>query len=162
MTDQNLNSTARKAVTTMKAAAKIIGVDRGTLENWRDEGCPGLPPVKFSKAAVLRWAAKHGKRAADASGDLKSRKTAEEIRKLKLANDAREGRLVERAWVAERMQRAFGDLNKYRAKSEAEHAVIFAGAGDDIAACREIVRKMWDEIMTEMNALKVHFKEPGK
>jgi hypothetical protein len=157
MTTKKTRSTA--TTSTLKGAARLLGVDRGTLENWRDEGCPGLPPAKFSRAAVLRWAAMKGKRAVDAGGDLKSRKTAEEIRKLRLANDTREGRLVERAWVAERIQRAAGELNAFRSKSEAEHPVRFAAAAGDVAACRTVVRGIWDEIFTGLEGLKKHFAE---
>ena len=147
------------STTSLRAAAKLMGIDRGTLENWRDEGCPGIPPAKFSKAAVLRWAAAKGKRAADAGGDLKSRKTTEEIRKLRIANDAKEGRLVDRAWVAERIQRAAGELNGFRIKSEAEHPTRFAAAAGDVAMCRSVVRGIWDDIFANMESLKKHFAE---
>jgi hypothetical protein len=159
MTTKKTNSTAKAESTTLRSAAKIIGVDRGTLENWRDEGCPGLPPEKFSKAAVLRWAAKNGKRAGEVGGDLKSRKTAEEIRKLRLANDQKEGRLVERAFVAERIQCAAGELNKFRAKSEAEHATRFAATNGDVAQCRTILRGIWDEIFKDFASLRNHFEQ---
>jgi hypothetical protein len=49
-------------------------------------------------------------------------------------------RLVDRAWVAERIQRAAGELNGFRIKSEAEHPTRFAAAAGDVAMCRSVVR----------------------
>lgn len=139
-------------------AARDMGLDRGTLENWRAEGCPGIPPAPFDAAAILAWAAANGKRAAGGS-DLKAEKTIEEIRKLKIRNDREEGRLVERAWVAERIQRAAGELNAFRAKSELEHPTRFAAAAGDIAHCRTVVRGIWDEVFANIQGLHKHFAE---
>ncbi len=80
-------------------------------------------------------------------------------RKLKLANDARDGRLIERAWVAERMQRCAGDLNNMRAKWEAEAPVKLAAAGDDVAKNREALRPCFDEIFSDIQSLARHFDE---
>lgn len=90
---------------------------------------------------------------------MKTAKMIEEIRKLKIRNDREEGRLVDRAWVAERIQRAAGELNAYRAKSELEHPTRFAAASGDIAHCRTVVRGIWDEVFANIQALRKHFIE---
>jgi len=43
-------------------------------------------------------------------------------------------------------------------KSEAEHPLLFAAAAGDVAACREVVRKIWDEIAVALNGMKEAFR----
>jgi hypothetical protein len=71
----------------------------------------------------------------------------------------RRGELIERAWMAERLQRAAGNLNAFRVKSEGEHPIRFAATGGDVAKCREVVCFVWDEIFLQLAALKNHFVE---
>ncbi len=154
----NTNSRSQ-VIQTQKAAAKRLGVSARTLRNWRAEGCPGFgSDGTVDLAQVMPWAEKRlvGR---EGAADSKEEKLREEIRKLRLANDAREGRLVERAWVGERVQRAAGELNAFRAKSEAEHPTKFAATTGDVAMCRSIVRGIWDEIFRELELLAKHFDE---
>lgn len=89
---------------------------------------------------------------------LKEQKIAEEIRKLRLANDQKEGRLVEIAWVHERFQRLGGEIHNIRAVSEAEDPLRFAAAGNDVALCRTHVRSMWDGILQRFQDTQKHFE----
>ena len=150
----------RQSITTITQLSTELKTDRKTLETWRRQGCPGLPPDAVDVAAIQAWAAANGKRAGDVSGagNSKEAKLLEEIRKLRIANDAKEGALVARAWVAERIQRAAGDLNSARTKSEAEHPLLFAAAAGDVAATRTIVRGIWDDIFTALQSLRGHFE----
>ena len=148
-----------EVVRSIKAAATVLKCTARTLHNWRAEGCPGFEPDgNVDVAQVRRWAEVKLKDRADGS-DSKQDKLLEEIRKLRLANDAREGRLVERGWVVERIQRMFGDVNAFRAKSEAEHPTKFAAAAGDVAHCRTIVRGIWDSVMSDLQSLKKHLEE---
>lgn len=150
---------------TQSAAAAAMGVTVKTIRAWKVEGsiAAGFRPdgtVDLDKLQVWQ-AARRVKRTG--SIDAKETKTHEEIRKLRLANDAREGRLIERAWMAEKIQRCAGDLNQFRAKSEAEHPLRFAAAAGDVAACREVLRVIWDEIFSYHQGLSKHFEEtPAK
>jgi len=146
---------------TVTAIAIELGVSRKTLESWRHQGCPGIPPDDANLGAILRWSDRNGKRAGkvgEKSVHRKEEKLAEEIRKLKIANDAKEGALISRAWVAERIQRAAGELNAARTKSEAEHPMRFAAAAGDVAATRTIVRGIWDDIFNALHSLGSHFE----
>ncbi len=80
-------------------------------------------------------------------------------RRLKIANDEKEGQLVDRAWVGARLQRAAGELNAFRSRSESEHPMRFAAAAGDVALCRSVLRGIWSEIFTEYQALAKHFEE---
>ena len=140
----------------------MLGVHRTTLENWRKQGCPGLPPGRVSIPAVRRWADRNGKRAEQIYPERAKmrRMIGEEIfRKLKMANDETEAGLISRTWLAERMARATKSAKKHRQKSEAEHPLLFAAAGSDVAKCREVVSKIWDEIMAAMHSLGADFDE---
>jgi len=145
-------------VESQNAAANRFGVTAKTIRAWRAEGAGGFHANGSIDVGELgAWLKK--RRATRGGDDLKSKKTAEEIRKLKLANDTKEGRLIERAWMAERIQVAAGDINTYRAKSEAEHPTRFAAAAGDVARCREIVCGIWDEIMKIHCEMAKHFAE---
>jgi hypothetical protein len=98
--------------------------------------------------------------AAAGGGDMKEQKTAEEVRKLRLANDLKEGRLIERARVAEMIRRAGGELATFRARSEAEHPTRIPDG--DIAAKRVVVQSIWDEIYSVMGRLASNFKDEPK
>jgi hypothetical protein len=157
---KNRNS-ATKPDLSMTRAARILGVDSGTLENWRTEGCPGLPPARFSRAAVVKWAAEKGKHAAglgDREG-MRAKKLAEEVRKLKLANDARAELVVERAKVADCIRRMSADWNSYRVRAESTLPLRFAASANDVPACREILRGIFDEATLGLQSLARHFDE---
>lgn len=130
-----------------------------TLRDLRAEGLPGFRPDGTVDLDLL-WPAYLSRKATKlGSSDLRGQKLQEEIRKLKLANEQKAGRLVERAWVAEKMQRCAGDLNKMRAKWEAEAPVKLAAAGDDVAKNREALRPCFDEIFSDIQSLARHFDE---
>ena len=130
----------------MEAAAKLLKVTSRTLRNWRAQECPGFyADGRVNADAVAAWAEK---RRADRGGssDAREQKLFEEIRKLRIANDAKEARLVEIAWVLQRYQLAGAAIEKVRAKSESEDPMKFASAAGDVSACREVVQAIWDGI----------------
>ena len=133
-------------VPTQTAAAKRLDVTTKTLRNWRTEGCPGFnPDGSVNLLEVEKWLNVRN-RERRGPADLKEEEALERIRKLRLANDRFEARLVERAWVIERFHRYGGLLEAIRLKSEAEHPLRFAAAVGDVTACRVVVQGMWDEI----------------
>lgn len=89
---------------------------------------------------------------------LKDQKVFEEVRKLRLVNDVRAGKLVELSWVHERFQRLGGEIHGIRAISEAEDPMRFAAAGGDVAMCRTHVRNMWDKILLQFQETQKHFE----
>jgi len=156
---KKLTSVPSGIAKSLTAAADAFGVTARTIRDWRAQGAPGYRPDGTVDLDQLKPWVQALKRSRSGSPDLKSKKTAEEIRKLKLKNDRDEGRLIERAWMAERIQVAAGEINTYRAKSEAEHPTRFAAAAGDVARCREIVCGIWDEIMKIHCEMAKHFAE---
>ena len=147
-----------ETVPSLKAAAKLLTVSTRTLQNWRAQGCPGFDADgTVDVAAVREWAEKF--RAERTGATYKDEKTLEEIRKLRLANDARERRLVERAWVAEQMIKVAGQFNQLRAKWESELPVKLAAAGEDIARNREVLRACFDEQFADLQSMAETFKD---
>ena len=127
---------------------------------------PGVQTgLKLTRAAYIgilcgdikTWNAPEIAKAKDNSWDAKLK--AERHRKLKLENDETEKTLIKREWMAERVHLAAGKVDAFRQKSEAEHPLLFAAAAGDVAACRAVVRKIWDEVMASLNTLEKDFRE---
>lgn len=142
----------------LRAAAKGMGLPLGELQRAKDGGCEGFRSNRVYETEVIDWLSENPRTPGD-TYDPKEEKLREEIRKLRIANDAKEGRLVERAWVAERIQRAAGELHAFRAKSEMEHPMRFAAAAGDVPMCRTVLRGVWDEVFKGIQSLEKHFSE---
>lgn len=161
MKNVKTQNTPRGIVKTQNAAASAFKVTTKTISNWKAEGSEtaGFRPDgtvdlnQLGEWLQVRLDRREGPR------ESKEEKLLEEIRKLRLANDAKEGTLISRAWMAERIHIAAGKVDGYRHKSESEDPLKFAAAAGDVAACREVIKKIWDEIMAAMNSLAVDFKE---
>ena len=132
------------------------------LQGAKIAGCAAFRSNRVYESELLQWLELHPEVMGSVDDDPRVEKLHEEIRKLRIANDAKEGRLVERAWVAERMQRAAGDLNNLRTKWEAEQPVKFAATNGDITECRTILRGIMDEIFSGVQSLAKHFEDESK
>ena len=110
-----------------------------------DGGC--YPPHKHPMSKVM---AAIKPPTGDKEGDsIKERKTFEEWRKLKLANDVKEGVLIPRSLVAETVRRLaakFGEL--LTAKLEQEYPATVAGL--DVPSARIYGKKLNDQIRAEV------------
>jgi len=152
-----------KVFDSMKAAAASLGLNMRVLKRAKASGCQAFRGGRVYADELQQWVRENAElvRAANSGGgDLKEQKTTEEVRKLRLANDLKEGRLIERARVAEMIRRAGGELATFRARSEAEHPTRIPDG--DMAAKRVVVQEIWDEIYNMMGRLSVNFKETPK
>lgn len=141
---------------TMRAAAGALKLPMRVLKTAKAQGCPAFRGTRVYGDELLAWLDANP---VAQSADPKDEKLLEEIRKLRLANDAKAGRLVERAWVVERIHRLGGEVNAVRAKSEAEHPLRFAAAAGDVAKCRTVLRSVWDDILRSIAVLRKHLEE---
>lgn len=151
-------------VSSYNEAAEAFGVNRKAITEWKNDGgidAGFLADGSVDLGKLHAWREARNEHRKGAARGIEAERD-QKIRKLKLANDKFEGRLVERAFVAEKMQLAAGELNSFRAKSEAEHPLRFAAAAGDPAKCREVLRGVWDEIFASINGLSRHFAEGGK
>ncbi len=145
----------------MKAAASGMKLPLAAIQAAKAAGCPAFRSNRIYEAELREWIKANPKLVKKTAGNLREIKLKEEIRKLKLANDLREGRLIERAWMAERLLVAVGRVDAYRLRSEAEHPLRFAAAAGDVAACREVIQEIWNEIMAAHHECQSAF-EPTK
>lgn len=148
-------------VKTQNAAAKAFKVTAKTIFNWKIEGgaAAGFRPDGTIDLGLLSDWTEQRRKSKEGQISTREQKLLEEIRKLRLANDLKEESIIPRAWVASKMQIAAGRVNSIRTKSEAEHPLKFAAAAGDVAACREIIRGVWDEILQALQDLEKHFAE---
>lgn len=90
-------------VDSLKLVAEFFGVAYGTARAWSMDGMPGSPKDGWDLAAALAWReSRPGAQRAAASagtGDLDEQLKTEQIRKHRLANDLKEGRLLDRHGV---------------------------------------------------------------
>jgi len=142
-------------------AARAFGVTPRAIRDWKVAGgaAAGFRPDGTVDLDMLYAWLETRKADRDGKVNLRDQKIIEEIRKLRIASDVKEGLLVERAWVVSRFQAASGAIAGIRVKSEAEHPLKFAAAAGDVAACREVVRGIWDDILQSLQALQKVFAE---
>lgn len=146
----------------MRAAASALKCPLSWVARAKDSGVDGFKPNgSVILDPVRKWIADNMDELEQSSSDLplKEQKLAEEVRKLRIRNDRDAGKLVELAWINERFQRFGGELHAIRSKSESEHPVNFGAAAGDVAACRSVLRGIWDDIMKAMQACSKHFEK---
>lgn len=158
------NEKSEMTFPSMRAAASASGIPFAALVALKAAGSPGFNAngrvhLREVLAAVFRK--QGGAEAALPPGMRNWREVLAKAQaeRVQLRLDHERNALIARAWVAERFHLFGGDLDKFRAKSEAEHPLLFAAAAGDVPACRELVRKVWDDIMRDLNSLKRHFAE---
>ena len=138
----------RPVTLTVNALSRKTGIDRRTVHK-RLVAAGLYPPEQFESAKVLE--AIRPPPVTAASG-TKEKKTHEEWRKLKIANDAKDATLTDTAWICERIQTAVGKWRgvvQQKFVNEAPERV----AMQDVAGVREILRKIADETDLEIAAL---------
>ena len=131
---------------TVLALSEELGLHRQTIKKLLVQA--GLyPPQNHPRAAII---AALRPPSGDKEGDsIKERKTFEEWRKLKLANDLKEGALIPRSLVAETVRKLaakFGAL--LDSKLEQEYPATVAGL--DVPAARIYGKKLNDQIRVEV------------
>ena len=124
-------------------------------ETVRKDWSLGAP--RASAEAYLKWRERrkeHTDRGDPVLRKLKAQKLRGEIALLeerhraeRRENQVKADELVSRVWCAERFHAYGGALEAVRLKSEAEHPLLFAAAAGDVAKCREVIMRIWDEIL---------------
>ena len=154
-------NTKAKVFDTMKAAAAGLGLNIAVVKRAKAAGCQAFRGSRVYGAELQAFVASHPElMKAQPTGDIKLQKLREEHRKLKLANDVKEGVLVSRAWIAERMRNAAGRYNTFRARAEAEYPMRFdAIPKGDLSGQRVVVCEMFDEVGRLLVSLQDCFSE---
>lgn len=90
-------------------------------------------------------------------GPLKDQKLAEQVRQLKIANDAKEGVLIRRDLMVAAFGRIYSRIASIRTTSESQDPPRIVGK--DLHEVRAEVRKIWDAVGTCLASCGEEFKE---
>lgn len=139
----------------MAHAAATSGQAIGLFKRAKQLGAPGFKGSRVCPELVLKFIAQHADQftLSGPNLDLKDQKLNEEIRKLRLANDIKEGKFVSRAALAEAMARTLpriGALLEQKLCNELPAEM----AGLDVSAARVYGKKLNDQLLIEFEALK--------
>lgn len=123
-------------------------------------GCPAFSGSRIHRVTLQRWLAEHGDEAvaaAESGGGLRSQKLTEEIRRLRIANDAKAGKLVARMDVV-----ATHDRILARARVDLERVLVHemptAVAGADVPTARMLGRRYADMAIAALAACAEEWK----
>jgi hypothetical protein len=139
----------------MGQCAASLGVSMDALKAAKRMGCRAFRAGgRVDGEAFKQWLKENPQafEEGEGKGTLKDQKIREEIRKLRIANDAKERALVSRARVIEaidRTQASIDTLTESKLVNEWPHEV----AGLDVNKAREYGRKLKDEMMGEIRKM---------
>ncbi len=139
----------------MGSCAGALGLSIDALKAAKAKGCPAFKSGGRVDGEMFQQWIKDNPDAFEAGQEamsLKEQKISEEIRKLRIANDAKERALVSRARVIEaidRTQASVDTLTEAKLVNEWPHEV----AGLDVNKAREYGRKLKDEMMGEIRKM---------
>lgn len=143
----------------LKAAAVLLGIDVSMVKRAKELGSPAFRPGNRIEVDALRkWIAEHALEMRSPVVSMKDQKTNEkideEIRKLRLANDQKEGLLVEKARgiaINEDVCAKVAELLEQKLENEYPAAV----AKLSVAEVRQYGRQLRDLIVTQVQSLAV-------
>jgi hypothetical protein len=83
----------------MAQAAAALRISKDSLKRAKEMGAPGFYGSRVNGREFTEWWKKNGGQiqAAASSGSLRDQKLAEEVRKLRIANDQKESKLIDAA-----------------------------------------------------------------
>jgi biotin operon repressor len=139
---------------TVNQLAMMLGRDRRTITKAVD----GLKPSGVDgnyKYYSLEAVEEKLKTKGDAN--LRDQKLAEEVRKLRIQNDAKEGKLVARESVAASIRRILGPADQTLEQKLVNEWPSMV-AGQDVPAIRIYGKRLADDIRTKLRELETEWK----
>ena len=144
----------------MSQAASAMELPTELLKRAKAGGCPAFRPGgRVDEVGLREWLAAHGDEITegDTKLSLQIEKLREEVRKLRLVNDERDGVLVEKSKVIAAIQRAGAAWHSARLRIEAQEPAKLVG----INAVPEMagqVKRLMDEVTAVLNGLGREFQ----
>ncbi len=138
----------------MAAAAAGMGIGIDSLRAMKAMGCPAFRGSRVHEAELVAWE----RPGTDAPiSRRRDDKLDEEIRKLRVINDQREGKLIARQDVANSVARILGPADQLlEQKLVQEWPALIAGA--TVADARAVGRRIADEIRAAFRAFAEEWK----
>ena len=142
---------------TIKQASVMTGVPAAVLTAAKHAGCPGFRHGRVHWSEVKPWldANPIPSAAEGVPEDIHAarfQEVLEKVRKLKLVNDVRAGRLIEIDKVKAMHAGICANWNTLRSRIEAEWPIRFVGLQEP-DAIREVIREMMTELGKGFRAL---------
>lgn len=154
----------KKSVTILEnqtAAAHALKTDPEVIKRARSMNADGcLPGGRYDIPKLRKWIAEN-ETLLKVEGEkltLREQKLNEEIRKLRIANDERERKVVSRTWVAARDAR-LADLFKTTLYSKLVDEVP-ADMTNDVSTNRALLRVIADRLLAEVASWKAESQTP--
>jgi hypothetical protein len=139
----------------MDQASAAMKIPKETLQRIKAKGCPAFRGSRIYEQELRDYMdanAEQFKTSGDDTESIKNRKAFEDWRKVKLANDKEEGKLIVRKLVSMRLHElSAGQLTLLRQRLENELPAQVAGL--DPASARIIFKRVVDEICGKMQVL---------
>ena len=141
------------------AASSGLGVDPEVVKRASDLGCPAFSGGRVHRATFKKWIADHPSEllAATGSKGLRDEVLKQQARRLRLANDLKEGRLVLRALVSETHARILGRF-RFELEQKLRNEFPMAVAGQDVPSCRIYGTRLADQLMAILYDMGAEWK----
>lgn len=148
-----------KIFASLKQAASKLGLDRDLVSTAKAAGCSAFNSNGTVDGEVLKaWLADPANmKALGDSTSLKEKELYERWRKLKIANDKTEGRLIERNRVAETVQRLGAKVQELLLQKLCNEYPA-AVAGLDVAQARVYGNRLRESILKEFQSLATEWR----
>jgi hypothetical protein len=134
-------------------ASVTLNISQEVLKAAKAAGCPNFKSSRVYVDGLKKWIADHAAAITPEQdkATLKDQKLREEVRKLKLANDVKEGKLVERSRVVASWQRASKAIvSALRQRLENEYPTGVAGL--EPAQARVYGKRLVDLCISDIRA----------
>ena len=151
---------ASRLFDSMSQAASAMELPTELLKRAKARGCPAFRPGgRVDEVGLREWLAAHGDEITegDTKLSLQIEKLREEVRKLRLVNDERDGVLVEKSKVIDAIQRAGAAWHSERLRMEAEWPAKLAGIVS-VPEMASKVKEQMDRVSAVLNGLGREFQ----
>jgi sugar-specific transcriptional regulator TrmB len=143
------------ATMSVNALSKQFGHDRRTIDKLVAHIQPAKVEGKTKFYRLVDVEAALTEKGEDAP--LREQKLKEEIRKLRIANDAKEGKSELRSVTVAKIQKIGHEVRTYLGNVSKEKPAVIAMTTEDIPRVRIEVQKMCDEIVKKLQSFAEHW-----
>lgn len=145
-------------------AAGALEISSAIISAAKKAGCPAFKAGgRVRESELVEWIAEHASENNDGMTDeeffkTKGPKYREEVRKLKIINDERQGKSVLKVEIVAAVQRALSQVSQI-AEAKLVNEYPSAVAGLDVPQARVYGRRLYDQLMIEFRKLSKEFPE---
>lgn len=135
----------------ISAAAGALGISKTTLQDAKNRGCPAFVDGRVHEKDLGEWISVQPPPDGRPKS-LRDQKTEEEIRKLRIANDAKEGKSELKSVTVARIHRIGHEITTYLGAVAKEKPAVLAMTTEDIPRVRIEFQKVCDEMLRKFQS----------